>query len=777
MSNELLNQKTITLPVLALRGLPVFPYMIINFDVARPISINAIEESMLKDQLLMLCAQKDIEKTEIDTSDLYEVGTIARVKQILRISDDDIRVLVEGVQRAKILKFTSTFPYIECEASEYVPYLEKTPDEILTQNAYMKEITKECQLYFSLLGKIAEDNAIAFGEIKDADQFADMVASALLIDLSEKQSILEEFDLIKRLEMILEIIKKEIQILKLEKSISHKVKSKLEEHQKEYYLREQIKVLKDELGEGDEINEEKDEIFTNLEKVNAPSFVIEKCKKEFSKLEKMQPQSPDASLIRNYLDFVSQIPWGIKDEETKDIKKVKDVLERDHYGLLKVKERILEFLSARIFSGGKKSPIICLYGPPGVGKTSVAKSIAEALSRKYVRLSLGGVKDEAEIRGHRKTYVGAMAGRIVTALKKAKSMNPVILLDEIDKVGIDQRGNISASLLEVLDSEQNKTFRDNYLELETDLSDVLFITTANSLETIDPPLLDRMEIIELSGYTDIEKLNISKKHIIPKQLNEHTVRKKDFKITDSAIYDIIHFYTRESGVRQLERKIAQTIRKAVCKFMEGEEIVSVNSNNLELFLGKRDFEDTKRVQKSEVGVCTGLAWTQYGGDVLSIEASVVKGNGSLELTGNLGDVMKESCKASISYVRANSEKFGIDPDFIKQNDIHIHVPEGAVPKDGPSAGITITCALISSLTNRKIKKSVAMTGEITITGRILAIGGLKEKSLAGYRMGIKTILIPESNKKDIDDIPVEVKEKVEFVLVDSIDKVLSYALE
>ncbi len=777
MKNNIQAIKTSTLPVLPLRGLPVFPYMIIHFDVGRSKSISAIEECMIEDQLLLLLAQKDPDMETVTPDDLYSVGTIARVKQILKVSEDDVRILVEGIARAKVEEFTSTSPYFECLVTEYAAYGEKTEQQRLTEDAYIREITKMCATYFSLMGKFEKEAMTPPAGISDAEQFADIVAAALATDLETKQEILEQFDVIDRMEKILSVLHSEIEILRLEHSISHKVKDKIDKNQREYYLREQIKVIKDELGEGDDPDSESEAIFAKLKALNAPEAVMQKAEKELSRLERMQPGNPDATVIRGYLDWLTQIPWNIKDEENKDLTVAAQILDEDHYGMKKVKERIVEFLAVRTLSGGKKSPIICLAGPPGVGKTSVAKSIARALGRKYVRMSLGGVKDEAEIRGHRKTYIGAMPGRIISALKQAGTSNPLILLDEIDKLGADHRGSTSAALLEVLDSEQNFSFRDHYVELEYDLSDVLFLTTANSLDSIDRPLLDRMEVIELDGYTDREKLAIAKEYIIPKQIKEHGLKKSHVRISDEAIIEIVNCYTRESGVRELERRIGEIMRKAARAIVSGtKKSMSVSAKNIETYLGTRIFRDNENVKKDEVGVATGLAWTMYGGDTLCIEVNLMEGQGALELTGQLGDVMKESAKAAVSYIRANASKFGIDPEFHKQYDIHIHVPEGAVPKDGPSAGITIATALISALTGKKVSKKVAMTGEITITGRILPIGGLREKALAAYRMGIKTVLIPQPNTKDIEDIPEEVRAKMNFVVADTMDTVLKTAL-
>ena len=732
---------------------------------------------MVENQLLFLLAQKNPELERISPDDLYTVGTIAKIKQILKISENDVRVLVEGISRAKVEKFTSTSPFFECEVTEFTRAGEKTEEELITQDAYVREITRRCALYFSLQGKFERDAMVPISNIKDPEHFADAVAAALNVNIEIKQQLLEEFDIIKRLEKILSVLHSETEILKIEKAINNKVKEKIDHSQKEYYLREQIKVIQDELGEGEVTEKEGEEYLEKLSELGAPELVLEKARKELSRLKRMQPGNPDASVIRGYLDWLCAIPWSEKTPENTNLSLATQILNEDHFGLKKVKERIVEFLAVRMLSNGKKSPIICLSGPPGVGKTSVAKSIARAMGRKYVRMSLGGVKDEAEIRGHRKTYIGAMPGRIISAMKQAGTLNPVILLDEIDKLGADHRGSTSAALLEVLDSEQNSTFRDHYLELEYDLSDVLFITTANTLDTIDRPLLDRMEVIELSGYTDTEKLSIAREYIVPKQIKEHGLKKSNIKITDDAITDIINGYTRESGVRELERKIGDIMRKTACEILTSDKTkITVGKTKLEKLLGKKMFKDTNKNKKDEIGVATGLAWTMFGGDTLSIEVNLMEGSGNIELTGQLGDVMKESAKAAISYIRSNTKKFGIESDFHKKYDIHIHVPEGAVPKDGPSAGITMATALVSALSQRKISKKVAMTGEITITGRILPIGGLKEKSLAAYRMGIETVLIPEANLADTDDVPPEVREKINFVPVASMTKVLEIAL-
>lgn len=776
MINEL-TPKTVFLPVLPLRGMPVFPHMIIHFDVGREKSLSAVEQAMIGSQHILLLAQKDPEHEIITPDSLYTIGTVAKIKQVLKISEDDVRVLVEGIYRAKVINFSSTSPFFECEALKILPLEHKEGDNPAIEEALMRKVKDMCYDYYSVRGERQNDFSNTVFKIEDVDEFADAVAASIHFDLKTKQILLEETDPANRLDKIVYYLGKEIEISKILKNIDGRVKEKLSQNQKEYYLREQIKEIQNELDDGDSIEAECKKYTDKLTEIGAPGYVLQKASNELDRLRKMQSGSGDASVIRGYMDYLVSLPWSEKSDEITDLATAEDILNKDHYGMEKIKKRILEFLAVRILSKGKKSPIICLVGPPGVGKTSVAKSIAKATGRKYVRMPLGGVKDEAEIRGHRKTYIGAMPGRIISAMKQAGTVNPVILLDEIDKTGAEYKGSVSSALLEVLDSEQNSTFRDNYLELEYDLSNVLFITTANSLDPIDRPLLDRMEVIELSGYTDLEKLAIAKEYIIPRQIQENGLKSQNIKITDEAIEEIINSYTRESGVRELERKIEEIMRKAACSIIsDGKKTITVNKKRLAQYLGKQIFQETDLSKNDEVGVATGLAWTAFGGDTLSIEVNLMEGTGAIELTGQLGDVMKESAKAAISYIRSNVQKFNIDSDFYKKYDIHIHVPEGAVPKDGPSAGITIATALISALTGRKISKKVAMTGEITITGRILPIGGLKEKSLAAYRAGIETVLIPKANVKDTDDIPREVKEKITFVPVDSMSKVIRTAL-
>lgn len=777
MSNDKITKKIQTLPVLPLRGLPVFPDMIIHFDVGRDKSIAAIDKCMVENQLVFLLPQCDPDVEFPKPDDLFDIGTVARVKQVLRISENDLRVLVEGVSRGEVLEFVSTEPHIECSVLETCLQGPMSEEDKLTADAYVKQIKSMCVELFGVSGKISKDTMNMFMDEQDAEHFCDIVSATLPFSNEDKLDLLCELNLISRLKMLINVIGDEISDCKIDNDIERKVKIRIDKGQKEYYLREQIKVIQEELGETDSVEDEISEFLTKLQNKSVPKYVYEKTEKELKKLRKMQSNNPEASVVRDYVTWLCDLPWSEKSIENTDLLLAKQILEQDHYGLEKVKERILEFMSVRKLSGGKKSPVLCFVGPPGVGKTSVAKSVAKALGREYVRMALGGVRDEAEIRGHRKTYIGAMPGRIINALKQAKTSNPLILLDEIDKLSADYKGDPCAALLEVLDSEQNHTFRDHYIEIEYDLSDVLFVTTANSLDTIDAPLLDRMEVIEISGYTDTEKEKIALNYIIPKQLKIHNIKKSMLKFSQGVIISIINSYTRESGVRSLERHIEKIMRKVATMIMvDGKKSVTVSNRNLEKFLGKKIFTEPVSNSNNQVGVSTGLAWTQYGGDVLFVESCIMNGNGTVELTGQLGDVMKESAKTAISYIRSNSDLYGIKSDFSKTSDIHIHVPEGAVPKDGPSAGITITTSLISALTGKPVRKDIAMTGEITVTGKILPIGGLKEKCLAAYRAGISKVIIPKDNKKDIEDIPMEVRDKIEFVIADGMKTVLDNAL-
>ena len=777
MTEEKNPNKIHTLPVLPLRGLPVFPDMIIHFDVGRDKSISALNQSMTENQLIFLLPQKDEEIEFPEADDLCCVGTIARIKQVLKFSETDVRVLVEGVSRGTVVEFTKTKPYFECIVKETRPANLSGTEKGIICDSYVKELKNLCGEYFSITGKFSPESLDGFMSDIDPEHISDIASAAIAFSNADKLDLLQETDVEARLKMLVSLVMDEIHNKKVEREIDSKVKRRIDKGQREFFLREQVKVIQDELGEGEDVFSEIDDYITKLENKCVPEYVLKKAKSELNKLKKMQPGNPEGAVIRDYVQWLVDVPWTEKSQENTDLKNAESILNEDHYGLEKVKERIVEFMAVRKLSGGKKSPILCLVGPPGVGKTSVAKSVAKALGRKYVRMSLGGVKDEAEIRGHRKTYIGAMPGRIVNAMKQAGTTNPLILLDEIDKLSADYKGNPSAALLEVLDSEQNHTFRDHYLEIEYDLSDVLFITTANTLDTIDRPLLDRMEVIELSGYTDIEKEHIVNGFIIPKLLELYGLKKSMLKFADGTINDIINSYTREAGVRELERRIEKIFRKASRAIaVDNKKSVTISRKNLEKYLDKRIFTDSGANKTNEVGVVTGLAWTQYGGDILFVEAGVMEGSGNVELTGQLGDVMKESAKAAVSYIRTKAGEFGIDKEFYKNRDIHIHVPEGAVPKDGPSAGITMTTALVSALSGRSVSKDVAMTGEITLSGKILPIGGLKEKSLAAYRAGIKKVLIPSENQRDLTDIPQEVRNNIEFIVADNMNTVLKHAL-
>lgn len=762
------------LPLLPLRGLSIFPYMVLHFDVGREKSIKALEEAMVNDQLIFLVTQMDANTDLPEEEDFYRVGTISKVKQLLKLPGDTIRVLVEGISRAEIYAIVSDEPYFLVDVMEHG---DDTEDDTAELEALKRSVSDAFEEYVKLNSKIAPEILVTVSTVEDADRLADIIASNMTIKIEEKQEILAQFEVKARLEMLYSVILKELDILELERKINNRVRKQIDKTQKEYYLREQMKAIQKELGEKDGFEEEIEEYREKLEKLELPEEVVNKVEKEIDRLTKMAQGSPESGVIRTYLDWIFDLPWDNETVDNLDIKNARSVLDEDHYGLKKVKERVLEYLAIRKLSNNMKGPILCLVGPPGVGKTSIAKSIARAMGRKFVRMSLGGVRDEAEIRGHRRTYIGAIPGRVIYYMKQAATKNPLFLLDEIDKMSSDFRGDPASALLEVLDAEQNKDFRDHYLELPFDLSKVMFLTTANTIETIPAPLLDRMEIIHLSGYTEEEKLNIANKYLIPKQIKEHSLSLENVAISEGAVRDIINKYTRESGVRSLERELAKVIRKAATEIVEkNKQTVRVNPANLKRFLGIPRYRYDVANMKNEVGVATGLAWTPVGGDTLFIEVTTMPGTGKLELTGQLGDVMKESAKAGLSYIRSRVDKLGIDKDFSKNVDIHIHVPEGATPKDGPSAGITMTTALISALTHIPIRKDVAMTGEITLRGRVLPIGGLKEKTLAANRAGIKKVILPAENEKDLEEIPQNVKRTMEFVLVDNLDDVLEHAL-
>lgn len=762
------------LPLLPLRGLSIFPYMVLHFDVGREKSIKALEEAMINDQLIFLVTQMDANTDLPEEDDFYRVGTISKVKQLLKLPGDTIRVLVEGISRAEIQTIVSDDPFFLADVVEYSNDIDEDDPEI---QALKRSVTDAFEEYVKLNSKIPPEILVTISTVEDADRLADIIASNMTIKIEEKQNILAKFDVKDRLESLYSVILKELDILELERKINNRVRKQIDKTQKEYYLREQLKAIQKELGEKDGFEEDIEEYKNKMAKMELPEEVVNKVEKEIDRLSKMSPGSPESGVIRTYLDWIFDLPWNNETEDNLDIKNARKVLDEDHYGLKKVKERVLEYLAIRRLSNNMKGPILCLVGPPGVGKTSIAKSIARAMGRKFVRMSLGGVRDEAEIRGHRRTYIGAIPGRIIYYMKQAGTKNPLFLLDEIDKMSSDFRGDPASALLEVLDAEQNKDFRDHYLELPFDLSKVMFLTTANTTETIPAPLLDRMEIIHLSGYTEEEKLNIASKYLLPKQIKEHSLEPENISMSEAAIRDVINKYTRESGVRNLERELAKIVRKAATEIVEkNKKTVRITPANLKKFLGIPRYRYDVANLKNEVGVVTGLAWTPVGGDTLFIEVTTMPGTGKLELTGHLGDVMKESAKAGLSYIRSRVDKFGIDKDFSKNLDIHVHVPEGAIPKDGPSAGITMTTALISALTNIPVRKDVAMTGEITLRGRVLPIGGLKEKALAANRAGIKKVIIPKENEKDLEEIPANVRKTLEFIMVENMDEVLEHAL-
>jgi len=763
-----------SIPLIPLRGLIVFPGMILHFDVGRRASKNAIEEAMSGDRLIMLSFQPDMLIETPKKEDVSKIGTLAEIKQVLKLPDGNIRVLVDGIKRKKITRFYDGEDALHVTVDDVneLPF-----DDALYEKVLMHRIQHLLEDYLELYDRITPETINAIISVEDPGELADVTAANFPLKAEQKQEILEETDVRARLEKLISILEEEIQVLEVERQIAKKTQDAIDKNQREYMLREQMKVLQGELEEyGDKSDVKK---FRDiLDKHELPQEVEKKLREETDKMSKQPAHSQEYGVIQTYIESVLALEWTKKSPEITDIKKAEKILERDHYGLEKVKERILEYIAVKQLKEDEKGTILCLVGPPGTGKTSVAKSLAEALGRKYVRISLGGVNNEAEIRGHRKTYVGAMPGRIMDAMKKAGTKNPLILLDEIDKMSSDYKGDPQSAMLEVLDPEQNKNFRDHYIELEYDLSDVMFITTANTLENIQRPLLDRMDVIEISGYTNDEKLNIAKKYLLPKQREKHGLSGKQLKISDKMLMEIIDGYTRESGVRNLERKLGTVCRKTARDIIEGKaNSVSLNEKTLRKYLGKRVYTYDKVADKEIVGVANGLAWTEVGGDTLSIEVNTMKGSGKLELTGNLGDVMKESAKTALSFIRANSDDFKIEDSFYKEKDIHIHVPEGAIPKDGPSAGITMATALVSALSDVPVKSDVAMTGEITLRGRVLPIGGLKEKTLAAYRMGISKVIIPYDNKKDYEELPEKIKNGMDFVFAKDMNTVLKNALK
>lgn len=763
-------------PMIPLRGLSIFPHMVLHFDIGREKSINALEQAMIRDQYVFLASQKD-ENTDLPTADdFYHVGTVAKVKQMLKLPGDTIRVLVEGVARGKIIEMIQDDPYFECEVDEDIEQ-DTAEEDQEREEALIRMTLAAFEEYAALSEKTPKEVFHSVAGIQRGGALADAIAGHMKLSVEDNQKVLEALEPCERLETVYTLLVREIEIMGIELDINRKVKEQMSQNQREYYLKEQMRAIQGELGFDDDLDDEIIKWHEQMDELELPADICEKLEKEINRLNRMQPTSAEAGVIRTYIETILALPWNKLSEEHIDLKEAERILDEDHYGLEKVKERVLEYLAVVELSHEIKGPIICLVGPPGTGKTSIAKSIARATGREFVRMSLGGVRDEAEIRGHRRTYIGAIPGRVINSIKDAGTRNPLFLFDEVDKLGSDFKGDPSSALLEVLDPEQNKDFTDHYLEVPFDLSKVMFITTANSLNTIPGPLLDRMEVIEVTGYTEEEKLQIAKKYLIPKKTKEHGLEKSQFKMTDKAIRDLINYYTRESGVRNLEREIANLVRKVARKVVtDGIEGYKVGPKDLEELLGKKRYRYDKISGKSEVGVVTGLAWTVVGGDTLFIETSAVPGTGKLQLTGQLGDVMQESARTGISYIRSVAHKHGIDENFYKEKDIHIHVPEGAVPKDGPSAGVTMCVAMISTLTGIPVRKDVAMTGEVTLRGNVLPVGGIKEKVLAAHRAGVRTVLLPFENERDIDEIPENVREQMNFVLIKNVDEALKEAL-
>ncbi len=761
-----------TYPVLPLRDIVVFPQMVVPLFVGREKSITALEHVMKTDKHILLLTQKEAKTEAPEITDVNTIGCVAKILQLLKLPDGTVRVLVEGQHRAKVDQFLDNPEYFEAQARPLpVKGKSSVAAEVLVRNVRL-----QFEKYVKLNKKVSEDVLTAVADIKDSNRLVDVIAVHLNVKIDQKQDLLAEANMISRLEMLCGLLEGEISVLKVEKKIRGRVKRQMEKTQREYYLNEQMKAIKTELGGGEPETDEMAELEKKIKKTKFTKEARKKAKAELKKLSQMSPMSAEANVLRGYLDWLLSVPWGKKKKVRTDLGEAQDILDRGHYGLDKVKERIIEHLAVQSRTEKLRGPILCLVGPPGVGKTSLGRSIAEATGREFVRVSLGGVRDESEIRGHRRTYIGSMPGRIIQRMKKAKYTNPMFLLDEIDKMGRDMRGDPSAALLEVLDPEQNKHFNDHYLEVDYDLSDVMFVTTANTLD-ISPPLMDRMEIIRIPGYTEDEKIEIAKRHLIPKQVENHGLKKSEFKISDAAIRDIIRYYTREAGVRNLERELARLARKSVATIVKGEaKKVSITGKNLDDFLGVRKFRFGETDKKDQVGIVTGLAWTSAGGDILTIEAISMSGRGKMTVTGNLKEVMKESISAANSYVQSRAPELGISPKTFRTTDIHVHVPEGAVPKDGPSAGVGMATAMVSVLTGIKVRKDVAMTGEITLRGRVLPIGGLKEKLLAALRGGVKTVLIPIDNAKDLVDIPENVKSGLAIIPVATIDEVLQNAL-